>query len=205
MPALGLDFSQSDAEFIVATSTTVTQGQILSVDETWSDSGTLSDNIGSSDGSLARAIEPLTYDQFGGRLIVVALHNALVGTQCRCRIRGIVYILLSGTYAAGDVIVLGVTSGTTAKRIFGQVLESGGSAGEASYARVLWDGDIGFGTFVPSEAPGGDPDYPLDDSYLAPAAGVPGGGGGGGGGPKPPQAPGTVPISGVGIPFAVVE
>lgn len=161
MPSRGISFVQEDGRFIATG--TVVRGQVLEADIEHTDSGTTTDAVGSTASSLVRAVHVQNIGELGGRTIIIALERARAGQEFRAMIRGVVDILVYGEFSAGSVLVLNATSGSTLKRVFGFVLQSGGTADMASPAQCLWDGETGFAQLVAAEAPGGDPTFPTDD------------------------------------------
>lgn len=194
MPALGVNFVQEDGFFVAATTTFVARGQILEVDEAGADPGSTTGNVGATTDRLARAreIDNGSNAYLGGRTLIVALQPCAMGQKFRARIRGVVDMALFGVYHAGDVIIQN-SSFVAGARIFGQVLEGGGTLDTATFGKVLWDGERGFATLVGATPPGGDPVFPTDDSLPIYDPHPPPGGG-----PNPGEI-GNIGSNGIGI------
>lgn len=201
LPSVGLDFIQKDIWVYAATSSNISRGQILEIDLTGASSGSTGDTVGAQSDRLARAIEPQDATGAGGRIMIVALEAARIGRKFKARLRGMVEVILYDTYRAGDVIIQNVGQ-TDGCRVWGIVLESGGTTSTATRAIALWDGEMGFGTLVGATPPGGAPTYPSPgDLPVAPPAG------GGGGPPSSGGADdiGSAGSTGVGIPTRVIS
>jgi hypothetical protein len=197
MPALGLAFSQETGFFYAATSNNVVRGQILDVDIAGDSAGSTGDNVGGQSDRMARAIEAQSASYKGGVPQIIAMESCRPGQVFKAQKRGILNILVSGEYVAGNVIIQNIGS-TNGSRIRGFILASGGVAGSASYARCLFDGEVGFGTLVGASPPGGDPTYPVEEDVplYDPSPEN----------PADPNAPAdeTVPQGGVLVPVSVV-
>lgn len=165
MPALGIDFALETGFYVAATFNPVTRGQMLDVDIGGDSSGSTGDNVGGRSDRLARTIEPQGFSYQGGVPQVIALESCIAGQVFRAVKTGIIRVLVYGEYSAGNIIIQNRSGGgTNGSRVRGFILESGGVAGQASYAKVLFDGETGFGTLVGASPPGGDPTYPVGDS-----------------------------------------
>lgn len=196
MPALGLQFRRNDGYFV--STAAVIRGQILEVDSSHSNAASTTALTGDTASGDAVAVTATDDAAIGGRQLLVALTGCpRAGMKFRGILQGDVYILLFGLYSAGARVIIQPGGDTIdGKRIFAIVLEDGGMADMATYARCVWDGELGFGQFVGATVPGGgdDPVYPADDIEIGnnpPGGPDPGGG---------PEGPGSeAPIRTVGV------
>lgn len=161
---LGATFPPVEGTFFSANSAVAT-GQVLEVDYALTSGDNL--RVGENDSGLSRAIQASTQGRSGGRCLVITKHTARQLRPVRCVLVGFVDILIIGTTLAGDGIVISGGADNNGKRIWGRVLESGGSASVATRIRCLWDGIHGFGQIgTITSAPPDNPVYPADDIIV---------------------------------------
>lgn len=146
-PSIGLEFKPSDAWFIATEA--IYAGQVAEVDQSLSDSGSVSNAPGTTASGLARLVSPTATGSLGGRTIVVSLTSAAAGGRIRARISGIALVYIYGTFTKGQLIILNAgTAGAGGKRVFGKILSTGGEALLYTAALVLFNGDGGLSQIV---------------------------------------------------------